>query len=173
MKLSAFKFGSSASKKSGFTLVELLVVIAIIAILSVTAYVALGGQTAKARNSRRQQDLAAVQSALEIYFVENFSKYPSQLEDDGVNNNGPELAPKYMQKIPKDPHGESYAYAVGANNKSFQLAATLEQDDGTYKAYVIGNSSSDLIDGAPQPCSSAPNCLVTDNLDQCLAYCPN
>ena len=69
MKIKNLKLKNS--RKSGFSLVELLVVITIIAILSVTAYVALGGQTEKARNSRRMQDLTTIQSALEIYYIDN------------------------------------------------------------------------------------------------------
>lgn len=64
--------------KKGFSLVELLVVITIIAILSVVAYTALGGQTAKARDSRRMQDIATIQSALEIYFVSN-NRFPAPI----------------------------------------------------------------------------------------------
>ena len=79
---------------TGFTLVELLVVIAIIAILSVTAYVALGGQTGKARDSRRQQDLGSVQQALELYYINNNSQYPDTLA---------ELKVKEMKVIPTDP----------------------------------------------------------------------
>ena len=159
------------ARRAGFTLVELLVVIAIIAILSVTAYVALGGQTAKARNSRRMQDLSAIQNALEIYFVENYSKYPTQLEDDGVPSNV-ELAPKYMPVIPTDPiPGSSYAYAVAGNNKTFQLAATLEEEDGSYKAYVIGNGSG-LITTGVNSTTCVGACPVEDGSTTCIPYCP-
>lgn len=157
-------------KKGGFTLVELLVVIAIIAILSVTAYVALGGQTGKARNSRRQSDLTAIQSALEIYFVENYSKYPDALLDDGGGD--PELTPTYMPELPSDPiPGNDYVYDINATNKFYQLATVLEEDDGTYSAYVVGNSSTDLIQGVQQNDCSTP-CTVADESVVCLPYCP-
>ncbi len=130
-----------SKKGKGFTLVELLVVIAIIAILSVTAYVALGGQTGKARDSRRQSDLSAIQNALEIYFISNNSKYPVLLSD---------LKPKQMPKLPTDPSTDSdYVYAK--KNKTYQLGATLEGDDGTYTAYVIGNSDIDILPGVAFP----------------------
>ena len=80
------KLSKKMTKNSGFTLVELLVVISIIAILSVTAFVALGGQTGKARDSRRQADLAAIQSALEIHALNNLSQYPGTLAD--IDQNG-------------------------------------------------------------------------------------
>lgn len=162
------------SAKRGFTLVELLVVMAIIAILSVTAYVALGGQTAKARNSRRQQDVSAVQSALEIYFVENFSKYPTALHDDGNGATGPELEPKYMPKLPTDPvPGHEYTYEVDSvTKKTYQLATTFEQDDGTLKAYVTGNSTTPLIKNGFDASCVAKVCDVVDGSTTCLPYCP-
>ncbi len=131
----------------GFTLVELLIVIAIIAILSVTAYVALGGQTSKARDSRRMQDLSAVQNALEIYFINNDSFYPDDLDL---------LTAKEMPKLPTDPITDAvYAYNTNSTNKRYQLGATLEinPDTGeeTYTAYVIGNNDDDILSGVNVP----------------------
>jgi len=158
----------SAGRRAGFTLVELLVVIAIIAILSVTAYVALGGQTAKARNSKRMQDLGAIQNALEIYFVENYSKYPDQLADNS-NPADVELEPKYMPELPTDPIPTNpYEYGIAGNKKTYQLATTLEEEDGSHKAYVIGNGTN-LIDG--DACGGGTPCKVTDG-GTCVAYCP-
>ncbi len=118
-------------KSKGFTLVELLVVIAIIAILSVTAYVALSGQTGKARDSRRQSDLNSIQLSLAIYFS-NESNYPETLDDLVTEGN--------LGSIPLDPTTESpYPYARSVNGKQYQIGATLEGDDGTYSAYVVGN----------------------------------
>ncbi len=165
------------NRKGGFTLVELLVVIAIIAVLSVTAYVALGGQTAKARNSRRQQDLSAIQNALEIYFVENFSKYPDQLADNG-NPADVEVEPKYMPELPVDPIPQSgggdndYVYAVNGTNKFYELATVIEEEDGTYTSYVIGNSDTALITAGFDASCAASVCNVTDGSTTCLPYCP-
>ena len=127
--------------KKGFSLVELLVVITIIAILSVVAYTAVGGQTAKARNSKRQQDLSAIQSSLEIYFIENNSNYPGNLS---------ELVPNQMPKMPTDPSSTeattyNYGYAPNGTLNKYHIAATIENEDGTYEAYVVGNSPTPLI----------------------------
>ncbi len=153
---------------SGFSLVELLVVITIMAILSVTAYVALGGQTAKARNSKRMQDLGAIQSAIEIYALNNGNKYPAALDDGNTTDPETDLVPKYMPKLPKDPSknasGGNFDYAYGFSTNSYQLGTTLEEDNGTFKAYVIGNGV-DLINGvAPSGCGK-----VTDG-GTCLPY---
>ncbi len=142
--------------KKGFSLVELLVVITIIAILSVTAYVALGGQTLKAKNSRRQQDLGAIQSALEIYYIENNNQYPTILSD---------LSAKYMPKLAKDPSTDSdYKYKRHTNKKKYQLGATLEDEDlaNGVKAYVIGNTDAvtNLIDDGANADGTAGACTV-------------
>lgn len=154
--------------KKGFTLVELLVVIAIIAILSVTAYVALGGQTAKARNSRRMSDLSTIQSALEIYFISHDNQYPADFHD---------LEGKEINELPVDPITDAdYSYAASAGaRKTFQLATHLEDEEGgtNNTAYVIGNGS-DLIDGKDYnsgdgTCSGS--CKVTDGSTTCVPYC--
>lgn len=139
--------------KKGFSLVELLVVITIIAILSVVAYSAVGGQTIKAKDSKRKQDLNTMQSALEIYYVE-YSKYPSSLTYCTTTppslTTTPEthgcILKKHLSTIPKDPSGQGYVYKTSSGNATYQIAATLE-NDGTpekYKAYVVGNGT-DLI----------------------------
>ena len=172
------KTAKGTPRRTGFTLVELLVVIAIIAILSVTAYVALGGQTAKARNSRRMQDLSAIQSALEVYFVENYSTYPAtgSLES--------ELVSKYMPELPVDPIPQTdgsdnpYVYVAGPSNKTYQIGTIIEEEDA-YTAYVVGNADPDVINNTATGGTTVSNascvqstCTVEDGKGDCLPYCP-
>lgn len=156
--------------KKGFSLVELLVVITIMAILSVVAYQAFGGQTASARNARRTQDLSSIQSALEIFFIENGNRYPAQLDDGDSNTNTDDLVPKYMSKIPKDPYeiaADTFNdYSYTKNSKTYQLGATLETDT-SYKAYVIGNSS-DVLPGVTITAEQA--CIPNDGSITCAPY---
>lgn len=161
----------------GFSLVELLVVITIMAILSVTAYVALGGQTAKARNSRRANDLAAIQSALEIHFLAHNNAYPANLDGLSVE----------MPDIPLDPSAPSgttpdydqdnnttavpaYHYGYAVSGKSYQLGATFEAEDGSnaYEAYIIGNAASDLIFPTTVPSQSCGDADVEDGDTACV-----
>ncbi len=59
----------NASKhKFGFSLIELLVVISILAILATIGLVFYGKITAKVRDLRRMSDLAAIRSAVEMYY---------------------------------------------------------------------------------------------------------
>jgi prepilin-type N-terminal cleavage/methylation domain-containing protein len=156
----------------GFSLVELLVVITIIAILSVVAYTAVGGQTGKARNSRRQQDLSTIQSALEIFYIENMNKYPDEL-DDGAAGSLNDLVPKYMPKMALDPATDAeYDYEVTGNNKKYQLGASLEDEEtpNGYTAYIIGNSETDMIDGVESDDMVTPCNDIADGSETCVPY---
>lgn len=66
----------SLKKQRGFTLVELLIVIIIIGILATLVIVTFTGVQAKARDSKRQTDIGALDSHLEAFFAEN-SYYPT------------------------------------------------------------------------------------------------
>lgn len=127
----------SLKNAKGFSLVELLVVITIIAILSVVAYTAVGGQTIKAKDSKRKQDIATIQKALELYFAEN-AGYPAALTD---------FTAKQLSQLPKDPGSAGVDYIYVRSGVSYELAATLEGDGdiANYEAYVVGNSDSPLI----------------------------
>lgn len=168
--------GSYSGEKKGFSLIELLVVITIIAILSVTAFVALGGQTIKAKNSKRLQDLGTIQSALEIYAISKDSRYP------GSGDLKAELTPKYLSKLLNDPAKDidgnaiGYKYKVAGNLKSYQLGATLENEEYQfgYKAYVIGNGSGLITDGCEvgsSGCDCGSSCAATDESEVCVPYC--
>ncbi len=59
----------------GFTLIELLVVIAIIGILSSVVLASLSSVRIKARDSKRVQEMKAIQNAVELYNA-NYDHYP-------------------------------------------------------------------------------------------------
>lgn len=76
---------------SGFTIVELLIVIVVIAILAAITVVAYNGVQARARDSRRAQDLANIQTALRAYEAINGGvkkTYPSAAYTGGVTYGG-------------------------------------------------------------------------------------
>ena len=169
MKNEKCKMINDKSRRAGFSLVELLVVITIIAILSVVAYVALGGQTTKARNSRRMQDVSTIQSALEIYFINHNNTYPSTLGDLITDN--------LMNEIPVDPTTDGdYYYTKAVNSKTYQLASSMEDETGgaIHSAYVVGNGSGLLNAGdsvTAEICSNSNDCQVDDEGTNCLPYC--
>lgn len=95
----------------GFTLIELMVVITIIALLASGVLTALALARAKARDARRSDDLYALMQGIELYHNDNLG-YPSpagcaEIACD-VTALGEYLVPKYIEKIPVDPRGDTY-----------------------------------------------------------------
>jgi len=122
----------------GFTLMELLIIIAIIAILAAVAIVLLNPwqQIAKAQDSRRKNDLAALQKVFEDYYNDK-SCYPKPNEvcypssQLGYNPQldtkcyicGNEPSPAnfanfspYMARLPCDPQHPTYKYLYQVEN---------------------------------------------------------
>jgi len=72
---------SFLKEEKGFTLIELLVVIAIIGVLSSVVMVSLNAGRARARDAKRQGDLNAMRTALEL-FHDSTGRYPSTPDGD-------------------------------------------------------------------------------------------
>lgn len=104
-------------RQSGFTLIEVMVVVAILAILAAVIVPRVMDEPAKARSAKVKQDLRAIESALDLYKLDNY-RYPTT--DQGLEalvnppSSGPE--PKnykdggYLRKLPEDPWGNPYQY---------------------------------------------------------------
>ena len=96
--------------KRGFTLIELLIVISIIAILVTIIVATMSGTQAKARDTRRKEDLDAVKKALELFKSDTTgsAKYPNTTTGSLVSNS-------YIKTLPSDPsitvNGGNYFYA--------------------------------------------------------------
>lgn len=128
--------------KKGFTLIELLVVISIIAFLLSAGTVVLVNMRAKSRDAQRYSDLSEIKKALDMYYQENGS-YPVssgwQSVCAGYTTSGPSgwipnLAPKYMLKLPVNPTGcvggsiKGYIYI--SNGVDYKAAADWSADLG-------------------------------------------
>lgn len=104
-------------KQSGFTLIEIMVVVVILGILAAIVAPNFLGKTDEARVIKAKQDIRALESALELYKLDNFN-YPST--DQGLDAlvNQPSGSPEaknwkdggYMKRLPKDPWGNEYQY---------------------------------------------------------------
>lgn len=104
-------------QQTGFTLIEVMVVVAILAILAAVVVPRVMDEPARAREARAKQDLRAIESALDLYKLDNH-RYPTT--DQGLAalvrrpSGGPE--PKnykeggYLRKLPEDPWGNEYQY---------------------------------------------------------------
>lgn len=139
----------------GFTLIEVLVVIAIISVLAGAIAINSADSNKQARDEKRQADLRALQSALEMYKNKN-GHYPAgcnsagswsgQLGSGYDCGSGTEyivgLAPEFIPVLPKDPKLNSsvaksgYMYMVDHNTSGqvYKLMAmnTVESEIVTY-----------------------------------------
>lgn len=104
-------------RQSGFTLIEIMVVVVILAILGTFAVTNIIDNPDKARVTKAQHDIRTIESALEMYKLDNYT-YPSS--EQGLRSlvDRPTGAPEprnwkaggYLKKLPKDPWGNDYIY---------------------------------------------------------------
>ncbi|MES2218066.1 MAG: type II secretion system major pseudopilin GspG [Pseudomonadota bacterium] len=101
----------------GFTLVEVMVVVVILGILAAIIVPKIMSRPEQARVVKAKQDILAIQSALDLYKLDN-SFYPTT--DQGLealitkptSNPTPRnwKSDGYLQQLPVDPWGENYQY---------------------------------------------------------------
>ena len=105
------------TEQKGFTIVELLIVIVVIGILAAITVVAYNGIQARAKDTTRSNDLAAIQKALELYKTDN-GTYPNATANPGssgwevstdASGSFIEALKPYMNTVPIDPVNTSAA----------------------------------------------------------------
>lgn len=116
-KKSELQVNNKQLKQSGFTLIEIMVVVVIIGMLAAVVGPRVFGNVDKANIAKVKSDIRGIESALNLYRLDNFN-YPST--DQGLDAlvNQPGGAPEarnwaeggYMQRIPNDPWGNPYQY---------------------------------------------------------------
>lgn len=125
-------------QKKGFTLIELLVVIAIIGLLATLAVVSYESSRTKSRDTKRKQDLRAMQKALEIYYMDNnsypdtagafrgacavYGPYPTSGPTGYIQN----LAPRYISVLPLDPKpitNPNLCYLYRSDGQQYKILA--------------------------------------------------
>ncbi len=104
-------------KAAGFTLIEVMVVVVILGILAALIVPKIMSRPEQARRVKVKQDILAIQSALDLYKLDN-GFYPST--DQGLQAlvTKPTTPPTprnwksdgYLQETPVDPWGEAYQY---------------------------------------------------------------
>ena len=118
------RFRPSAHR--GFTLLEIMVVVVIIGILGALIAPQIFGQVDKARVTKAKQDIATIESALEMYRLDNF-RYPTT--DQGLKalveqpSDVKNWKPGgYLKSLKKDPWDFDYQYAnPSAHGKQFDI----------------------------------------------------
>ncbi len=104
-------------KFSGFTLIEVMVVVVILGILAAVIVPKIMSRPEQARIVKTKQDIAAIQSALDLYKLDNGS-YPTTDQSLQALITKPTTDPiprnwksdGYLQKLPEDPWGQAYQY---------------------------------------------------------------
>lgn len=101
----------------GFTLIEVMVVVVILGILAAIIVPRIMDAPDKARVAKAKQDIAALQSALNMYKLDNYV-YPSTQQGLEALVAPPQGDPParnwkpggYLEHLPKDPWGNPYQY---------------------------------------------------------------
>src|ERR1700733_2221862 len=104
-------------RTAGFTLIEVMVVVVILGILAAIIVPKIMSRPEQARIVKVKQDLLAIQSALDLYKLDN-GTYPTT--DQGLQAlvSKPSIQPVprswksdgYLQEVPMDPWGQAYQY---------------------------------------------------------------
>ena len=103
------------SKQSGFTLIEVMVVVIILGILAAVVVPNIMDKPDQARITKAKQDIRALESALNMYKLDNFV-YPNT--DQGLEalvqkpsgTPDPKNWKQYLKRLPEDPWGNPYQY---------------------------------------------------------------
>jgi len=116
------------NRQSGFTLIEIMVVVVILAVLGALVVPKILENVDKARVTRAQSDIRAIQTALDLYRLDNF-KYPTteqglqalvkQPSDPTITNY---RSGGYLPSLPKDPWNNPYQYVnPGPDGRDYEI----------------------------------------------------
>lgn len=116
------------SAEHGFTLVELMVVIVIIGLLATIVAINVIPATGTARAEKAKADISVIEQALEQYRLDNMT-YPNPIDGLQALITTPPSLPQperyrrggYIKKLPDDPWGRSYLYAVPGRSGPFDI----------------------------------------------------
>ena len=114
-----------ATRERGFTLIEIMVVVVIIGLLAALVAPSLIGNIDRAAVNRAKADIRSIETALNLYRLDNF-RYPStgQGLDALINNPGEAAASNwkaYLRGLPSDPWNQPYQYAYPGRQSEFDV----------------------------------------------------
>ena len=115
-------------RERGFTLIEIMVVVVILSVLGALVVPQIIDKVDVAKVKRAQSDIRAVQTALDLYRLDNF-KYPTteqglqalvtQPSDPTITNY---RTGGYLDALPKDPWNNLYVYVnPGPNGMDYDI----------------------------------------------------
>ncbi len=112
----------------GFTLIEVMVVVVILSILAAFIVPRIMDRPDQARRVRAKNDIRAIESALQLYRLDN-GFYPSAEQGLAALVNKPSGDPEpknwkeggYLEEIPRDPWGNPYVYLNPGIHKKIDI----------------------------------------------------
>jgi type IV pilus assembly protein PilA len=117
--------------QKGFTIVELLIVIVVIGILATLVIVTFSGIQQKARNTKRQTDINAIDSTIEAFYASSGNGYYPTL----ANMNDPTFRSTNLKGFDpsalQDPKGSSQTMAAASTATTYGYVATPANCDNT------------------------------------------
>lgn len=130
----------------GFTLIELLIVMSIIGVMATVLIGMIGtGPRDRARDAKRRADMKAVQTAMEQYFLDNDSNYPTDVSgatgSDCENTSLGQYFPGGEAPQEEQPGHSDYAYNncdVVAAGFDYCVCADVTDDEGNFGAGDCG-----------------------------------
>ena len=111
---------------AGFTLVEIMVVVVIIGVLAVLIVPRVVGRSDDARVAAAKHDVTTLMQSLKLYRLDN-GRFPSTEQGLQALVAKPQSAPvpsnwrAYLDRLPKDPWGNTYQYLQPGNKGEFDL----------------------------------------------------
>jgi general secretion pathway protein G len=116
------------SRQRGFTLIEIMVVVVIIGLLTAVVTTQVMGRVDDARANKVQQDIKALELALQMYRLDN-SRYPTTDQGLMALVQKPTVEPipsswrpgGYLQRYSKDPWKEDYIYVSPGEHGEYDL----------------------------------------------------
>jgi len=139
------------SRQRGFTLIEIMVVVVILAVLGALVVPKILENVDKARVTRAASDIRAIETALDLYRLDNF-KYPTteqglqalvkQPADPSITNYRSE---GYLPALPKDPWNNPYQYvSPGPDGRQYEITTYGKDGKPGGEGYDADISSSTL-----------------------------
>lgn len=133
-------------KQNGFSLIEVMVVVVILGILAALVVPKIISRPDEARVVKAKQDILAIQSALELYKLDN-GIYPSTEQGLMALVEKPNSTPdavnwkQYLRSLPKDPWGREYLYLNPGEHEEIDIFTygANGQPGGTGINSEIGN----------------------------------
>jgi general secretion pathway protein G len=118
---------ASGARQRGFTLIEIMVVVVIIGLLAAVVTTEVFSRVDDARISKAKQDIQALENALDLYKLDNYS-YPTTeqgLQALVTKPPGADLPnyndKGYVKRVSKDPWGEPYHYEYPGTHGEYDL----------------------------------------------------